>query len=91
MSKYILNRDTALVINRRVYAHVREAEITNNSVCAMCSLNNICIDGEDNHSLADLCMPDDTDGGWFFVDARQLTKFQQCDLDYSVSAYLNNL
>lgn len=91
MSKYVLNRDTALVLNGKVYALVREEEVTNNSVCLRCPLNDVCIDYEDNHHLSALCMPEEGDSRWFFVNAEQLTKFQQSDLEYNISGIIDNL
>lgn len=66
MSKYVLNEDTALVLNGEVYALAREKETTENSVCDKCSLYDYCVDPEDNHRLSYLCIPEDGDQRWFF-------------------------
>lgn len=80
MSKYILNENNALVINEQVYALVREEKVTTDSVCAKCSLYDTCVDYEDNHHLSALCLPEISDGRWFFVEVEQLTKNQRIDL-----------
>lgn len=67
MSKYVLNEETALVINGEVYVLAREKETTRNTVCDKCSLYDICVDIEDNHKLSELCTPDDSDQRWFFL------------------------
>lgn len=67
MSKYVLNENTAMVLNGELYLLAREKEVTKNSVCDKCSLNDICIDAEDNHRFADLCIPEEEDQRWFFV------------------------
>lgn len=66
MSKYILNEDTALVLNGEVYVLAREKEVTKNSVCDKCSLSDVCINDGESHHLSALCMPDENDGRWFF-------------------------
>lgn len=66
MSKYVLNEETALVLNGEVYVLAREKEITENSVCEKCSLYNYCVDFEDIRRLSSLCIPDDGDQSWFF-------------------------
>lgn len=91
MSKYVLNEKTALVINDKVYALVRESEVINNSVCAKCHLYDKCVDFDDNHHLSALCLPNEWDGRWFFIDAGQLTKFQRGELEYYISANINDL
>lgn len=91
MRKYVLNENTALVLNGKVYALVREAEVMNNSVCDQCALYDKCVTFDDNHYLTELCKPEEWDGRWFFIDAGQLTKFQQGELLYYISAYINNL
>lgn len=67
MSKYILNENTALVLNGEVYVLAREKEITKNSVCDMCSLYDMCVDYEDSHHLSTLCIPEDHEEKWFFI------------------------
>lgn len=91
MRKYVLYQDNAIVLNGKVYALVGEEEIANNSVCAMCSLSGICIDDEGNHHLSELCIPEHGSERWFFVDAGQLNKFLRSELNYSISANINNL
>ena len=81
MSKYVLNKNNALFINGKVYALVRESKVTNNSVCAQCALYDTCVDYEDNHHLSALCLPEISDGRWFFVDAEQLTTNQRSELN----------
>lgn len=66
MSKYVLNEDTALVLNGEVYVLAREKEVTNNSSCDQCSLNHICIVDGESHNLSALCIPEADDGRWFF-------------------------
>lgn len=68
MSKYVLNEETALVLNGEVYVLAREKEITRNTVCDKCALFDICVDGEDNHKLSDLCIPEEFDRRWFFLN-----------------------
>lgn len=80
MRKYVLNENTVLILNEKVYALVRESEVTNNSVCAKCALYHACVDFDDNHHLSALCMPNEDDGRWFFIDAERLTRFQKNDL-----------
>ena len=91
MRKYVLYENTAIVHNGKVYALVREEKITNNSVCAMCSLSGMCIDHEDNHHLLELCIPEHGSERWFFVDAEQLTEFQRLYLDYNISDNIDSL
>lgn len=91
MRKYVLYEDSAIVLEGKVYALVREQEITNNSVCAMCQLKGECIDEEDYHHLSCLCSPEYGSERWFFVNAGELTKFQQNELDISISANISNL
>ena len=91
MSNYVLNRETALILNGKVYALVREEKVTNNDVCKQCSLRDSCIDEADYHQLTDLCITEYGSENWFFVDAGQLTKFQRSELNYSISANINNL
>ena len=67
MSKYILNEETALVLDGEVYVLAREREMTRNTVCDKCALYDICVDIEDNHKLSELCTPDDSDQRWFFL------------------------
>lgn len=67
MSKYVLNESTALVVNDEVYVLVREKEVTKNSVCEQCSLIDVCIDDGESHHLSALCMPEESDGRWFFL------------------------
>ena len=66
MSKYILNEDTALILDGEVYILAREIEVTKNSVCEQCSLSDVCIDDGESHRLSALCMPNEEDGRWFF-------------------------
>lgn len=82
MSEYVLSEDTALIVNREVYVLAREKEVTNNTVCGKCDLYDKCIDIEDNHKFASLCMPNENDQRWFFkrnsyypwYDVEQLVK-----------------
>lgn len=67
MSKYVLNEETALVLDGEVYVLARERELTRNTVCDKCALYDICVDIEDNHKLSELCTPDDSDQRWFFL------------------------
>lgn len=67
MSKYVLNESTALVVNGEVYVLAREKEVTKNSVCEQCSLSDVCIDDGESHHLSALCMPEESDGRWFFL------------------------
>lgn len=66
MSKYVLNEDTVLILNGEVYVLAREVEVSKNSVCDQCSLNDICIDDGESHHLSALCIPEESDGRWFF-------------------------
>lgn len=91
MNNYVVYQNTALIINEKVYALVRESEITNNSVCMQCQLKDVCIDYEDNHHLSALCIPEHGSQKWFFVRAEQLTKFQRSELNYSISANIKDL
>ncbi len=72
MSKYVLNKETALVLNGEVFVLAREKEITTNTVCDKCDLFDICVDIEDNHKLSDLCIPEEDDGRWFFLNQLML-------------------
>lgn len=89
MSKYILNANTALILNEEVFALVREIEITTNNVCEKCSLNDICFDIHGSSNFYRLCTTEDGDGRWFFVRAWHLTKFQREELDRTISANIN--
>lgn len=91
MNNYVLNRETALVLNGKVFALVREDKVTTNEVCKKCSLRDLCIDEVDYHKLTDLCIPDYGSEQWFFVEAGQLTKFQQCELEKSISINISFL
>ena len=91
MSKYILNENTTLILNGKVYALVREEKITNNSVCAQCDLYHACVDFDDSHHLSALCMPNEGDGRWFFVNGWKLTKFQKSAIDYTISDIIDDL
>ena len=66
MSKYVLNENTALIVNGEVYVLAREKVITKNSVCDQCDLYDSCVDYADNHWLSCLCIPEDNEQGWFF-------------------------
>lgn len=66
MSKYVLNENTALILNGEVYVLAREKEVTNNSVCDQCSLSHICMDDGESHHLSALCIPEKDDYRWFF-------------------------
>lgn len=66
MSKYVLNENTALIVNGEVFVLAREKEVTKNSVCDKCALFDICADIEDNRNLSKLCVPPDNDQRWFF-------------------------
>lgn len=74
MRKYVLDKNTALIRNGEVFVLAREYRITKNSSCAQCALYDICIDGEDIHHLSTLCMPNEDDGRWFFLDAQSLSE-----------------
>lgn len=66
MSKYILNKDTALIIDGEVYYLVREKKQSNNDVCKMCSLKHKCwVVGETPRYL-DFCITNTGYEGWFF-------------------------
>lgn len=67
MSKYVLNEDTAMILDGEVYVLAREKVVTKNSVCEQCSLSDVCIDDGENHRLSVLCMPNEEDGRWFFL------------------------
>lgn len=66
MSKYVLNENTALILNGEVYVLAREKEIAGNTVCDKCALYDICADIEDNRKLSSLCIPEKGDQRWFF-------------------------
>jgi len=66
MSKYVLNENTALILNGEVFVLAREKEVTNNSVCDQCSLSHICMDDGESHHLSELCIPEKDDYRWFF-------------------------
>lgn len=66
MSKYVLNENTALILNGEVFVLAREKEVTNNSVCDQCSLSHICMDDGESHHLSALCIPEKDDYRWFF-------------------------
>lgn len=70
MSKYILNKTTALVVKGNVYVLAREKKISGNSVCDKCALYDFCVDIEENHKLTDFCIPEDNDERWFFLEHR---------------------
>lgn len=74
MSKYVLNENTALIVNGEVFVLAREKEVTKNSVCDQCSLNDICIDDGESHNLSALCIPKDQDCRWFFKRHKIYTK-----------------
>ena len=66
MSKYVLNENTALILNGEVFVLAREKEVTNNSVCDQCSLSHIFMDDGESHHLSALCIPEKDDYRWFF-------------------------
>lgn len=66
MSKYILNENTALIVNGEVFVLAREEEVTKNGVCDQCSLYDICVVDGDRHNLLALCTPKEEDYRWFF-------------------------
>lgn len=74
MSKYILNKKNALVLNGEVFVLVREKRVTKNSVCDQCHLNDICIDDGESHHLSALCIPEEGDGRWFFFNSLYLSE-----------------
>ena len=91
MSKYVLNENNALVLDGRVYALVREAEVTENSVCNQCALCNKCYDYDDSRHFADFCIPEPDDDRWFFVNAGVLPKYQQIELESYIEKNIYNL
>lgn len=91
MSKYVLNENNALFLNGEVYALVREAEVTENSICNQCALCNNCYGYDDERRLTDLCIPKPEDNRWFFINAGKLSKFQRSVLNYYIDRNIAKL
>jgi len=82
MKKYVLDKNTALIYNGELFVLARENKVSKNSSCAQCALYDICVDGEDNHHLTSLCIPNKDDGRWFFLDAQYLSEVGKENLLY---------
>lgn len=89
MRVYVLDKNTTLVINGEVFVLAREKKISNNSVCAQCALAYKCIDGEDNHHLSTLCIPNEDDQRWFFIDCQDLSKRDAENILYQIEKCLD--
>ena len=74
MKKYVLDKNTALIYNGELFVLAREKKVTKNSVCDLCSLNNICTDDGESHHFSSLCIPYEDDYRWFFLDAQYLSE-----------------
>lgn len=66
MSKYVLNEETALVLNGEVYVLVKESNPTSNEVCGKCSLYDKCWQSDETLKYSGLCITEDDDQSWFF-------------------------
>ena len=91
MSKYVLNKNNTLVLKDEVYALVRGAELTKNSVCDQCALYDKCHDIDDDRHFTNLCIPEPDDERWFFINAGELSKLQQDELKCYVDKYIDIL
>lgn len=76
MSKFILNPETALIIDAEVYYLVREKKQSNNDVCKMCSLQQQCWVVGETPRYMDLCIPKTGYEGWFFTTNVILTDYK---------------
>lgn len=90
MNKYIYDKNNTLVINGKVYVLAKERKETKNSVCAQCALYDMCIDGEDNHHLAKLCVPSLSDGRWFFLETQTLPEEGKVNLFWNFVVLLKH-
>lgn len=76
MRNYILNEETALIIDSEVYYLVREKKKTTNNVCSKCYLQNTCWEDSNIPRYRDLCVPSSGYEGWFFVSNYILSKYR---------------
>lgn len=88
MKKYVLDKNTALIRNGEVFVLAREYKITKNSVCDLCSLNDICTDDGESHHLSSLCIQNEDDYRWFFLNAQSLSEEGKENLLYHINQCL---
>lgn len=89
MRVYVLDKNTTLVLNGKVFVLAREKKVSNNSVCAQCSLADICIDSEDNHHLSSCCIPNEDDQRWFFLDCQDLSESDKRNILWNIEKCLD--
>lgn len=71
-----------MVLNGDIFVLVREEEPSDNRVCEKCALFDICFNHEGIPGYTIICEAAFPGQGCFFVNANELTKFQQEEVKY---------
>lgn len=89
MRVYVLDKNTTLVLNEKVFVLAREKKVTKNSVCDLCSLNDICTDDGESHHFSSLCIPYEDDYRWFFLDCQDLSEGDKRNIWWNIEKCLD--